>query len=37
MKLPIQRLTHARDMPLPFYAPEGSAGLDLLESVDTDH
>jgi len=30
MKLPIQRLPHAHDLPLPAYATEGSAGLDLL-------
>ena len=36
MKLPIQRLPHARDLPLPFYATEGSAGLDLLAAVDSD-
>jgi dUTP pyrophosphatase len=30
MKLPIQRLAHASDLPLPVYATEGSAGLDLL-------
>lgn len=32
MKLPIQRLPHAHDLPLPAYATEGSAGLDLLAS-----
>ncbi len=30
MKISIQRLPHARDLPLPAYATEGSAGLDLL-------
>jgi len=30
MKLPIQRLPHAHDLPLPAYATDGSAGLDLL-------
>ena len=30
MKLSIQRLPHALDLPLPVYATEGSAGLDLL-------
>lgn len=31
----IQRLPHARDLPLPAYATEGSAGLDLLAAVET--
>ena len=30
MNLPILRLAHARDLPLPAYATEGSAGLDLV-------
>jgi dUTP pyrophosphatase len=30
MKLPVQRLAHAHDLPLPAYATEGAAGLDLL-------
>ncbi|HEY2070110.1 MAG TPA: dUTP diphosphatase [Rhizomicrobium sp.] len=30
MKLAIRRLAHAQDLPLPAYATEGSAGLDLL-------
>jgi dUTP pyrophosphatase len=34
MKLSIMRLAHARDLPLPSYATEGSAGLDLLAAVD---
>jgi len=34
MKLPVQRLAHAADLPLPAYATEGSAGLDLLAAVD---
>jgi dUTP pyrophosphatase len=34
MKLPIQRLQHAGDMPLPAYATAGSAGLDLLAAID---
>lgn len=34
MKLPVQRLSHARDLPLPAYATAGSAGLDLLAAVD---
>jgi dUTP pyrophosphatase len=32
----IQRLPHAKDLPLPAYATEGSAGLDLLAANDTD-
>jgi dUTP pyrophosphatase len=34
MKLSILRLAHAGDLPLPTYATEGSAGLDLLAAVD---
>jgi dUTP pyrophosphatase len=34
MKIPILRLDHARDLPLPAYATEGAAGLDLLAAVD---
>jgi dUTP pyrophosphatase len=30
VRIPLQRLTHARDLPLPAYATAGSAGLDLL-------
>ena len=30
MRVLIQRLSHASDLPLPSYATEGSAGLDLL-------
>jgi dUTP diphosphatase len=36
MKLEIKRMPHAGDLPLPSYATEGSAGLDLLAAVDTD-
>ena len=36
MKLPIQRLAHARDLPLPSYATTGSAGLDLLAAIDSE-
>ena len=36
MKLPILRLPHARDLPLPAYATEGSAGMDLLAAVPED-
>jgi dUTP pyrophosphatase len=34
MKLPVRRLV--QDLPLPTYATEGSAGLDLLAAVDSD-
>ena len=34
--LDIMRLPHAADLPLPSYAPEGAAGLDLLAAVDAD-
>ncbi len=36
MKIDIQRLTHARDLPLPVYATDGSAGVDLLAAIDHD-
>ena len=36
MKIAIQRLAHARDLPLPAYATTGSAGLDLLAAVADD-
>lgn len=36
MKIEIQRLAHALDLPLPAYATEGSAGFDLLAAVDTE-
>ncbi len=36
MNVDIQRLPHAKDLPLPAYATEGSAGLDLLAANDTD-
>ena len=36
MKVGIKRLAHARDLPLPFYATAGSAGLDLLAAVESD-
>src|SRR5215831_17709295 len=35
MKVQIQKLAHARDLPLPAYATRGSAGLDLLSAVET--
>ena len=34
MKVPIQRLPHAQDLPLPAYATPGAAGLDLFAAVD---
>ena len=36
MKVGIKRLGHALDLPLPFYATTGSAGLDLLAAVDSE-
>jgi dUTP pyrophosphatase len=36
MKVTLVRLTHARDLPLPTYATEGAAGLDLLAANDTE-
>ena len=36
MKIDIQHLDHARDLPLPAYATEGSAGLDLLAAIDAE-
>lgn len=36
MKIPITRLPHGHDLPLPVYATEGSAGLDLLAANDAD-
>lgn len=36
MIIPVLRLPHAHDLPLPAYATEGSAGLDLLAAVDND-
>jgi len=35
MKVMIRRLTNGRDLPLPAYATEGAAGLDLLAAVDS--
>jgi dUTP pyrophosphatase len=34
VSVPVRRLAHARDLPLPAYATPGSAGLDLLAAVD---
>jgi dUTP pyrophosphatase len=36
MNLSIMRLPHGRDLPLPSYATEGSAGLDLLAAIEAD-
>jgi len=36
LKISIQRLPHARDLPLPSYATAGSAGMDLLAAIDAD-
>ena len=36
MNIEILRLPHAKDLPLPAYATEGSAGLDLLAAIDAD-
>ena len=33
MKVPIQRLPHCEDLPLPVYATPGAAGLDLFAAV----
>jgi len=30
----IQRLDHAEDLPLPYYATQGSAGMDLASAID---
>jgi len=35
VKVLIQRLAHARNLPLPSYATEGSAGLDLIAAEET--
>jgi dUTP pyrophosphatase len=34
MRIEVQRLTHARDLPLPAYATAGSAGLDLVAAIE---
>ncbi|HEY4942666.1 MAG TPA: dUTP diphosphatase [Rhizomicrobium sp.] len=36
MKVNILRLAHAHDLPLPAYATEGSAGMDLFAAIDGD-
>ena len=34
MRVEVQRLAHARDLPLPAYATPGAAGLDLVAAID---
>jgi dUTP pyrophosphatase len=36
MNLSVLRLPHAKDLPIPAYATEGSAALDLLAAIDGD-
>ena len=36
MKVAVLRLPHAMDLPLPAYATEGAAGLDLMAAIDGD-
>ncbi len=36
MNLSVLRLPHAKDLPLPSYATDGSAGIDLLAAIDGD-
>ena len=36
MRIPVTRLPHGLDFPLPAHATSGSAGLDLLAAIDTD-
>ena len=36
MRIEVQRLAHARDLPLPAYATTGSAGLDLVAAIDSE-
>jgi len=36
MNLSVLRLPHAKDLPLPSYATEGSAALDLLAAIEAD-
>jgi dUTP pyrophosphatase len=33
LRVPIERLPHARDLPLPAYATDGAAGLDLMAAI----
>jgi len=36
MKVDVKRLPHAADLPLPAYATEGAAGMDLLAATEND-
>ena len=36
MKIAIQRLAHAQDLPLPAHATAGAAGLDLFAAVENE-
>ena len=36
MKVAIQRLAHAQDLPLPAYGTQGAAGLDLFAALDNE-
>jgi dUTP pyrophosphatase len=36
MRVEVQRLAHARDLPLPAYATPGAAGLDLVAAIESD-
>lgn len=36
VRVPVERLPHARDLPLPAYASAGAAGLDLLAALPAD-
>jgi dUTP pyrophosphatase len=36
LKIPIQVLPHARELPPPAYATQGAAGMDLVAAVDAD-
>jgi dUTP diphosphatase len=36
MRVEVQRLAHARDLPLPAYATTGAAGLDLVAAIDAE-
>jgi dUTP pyrophosphatase len=36
ISVPVKRLDHGRDLPLPSYATDGSAGLDLMAAIAAD-
>jgi dUTP diphosphatase len=36
MRVEVQRLAHARDLPLPAYATAGAAGLDLVAAIESE-